>query len=176
MRIIRNVGMAMTLCLVFILYGCANIKDPNDYIKQVYPEYEELTKIEADGEQIRLLKSQDQYELVRLKKSVFTYAYNGGHKTNAPYGLNTLYTDNNLHITVFIDNSVVKANRFEVVLNSLNQEDITMSYPDLLKLDNYIIKTYDIPMKSNEIESTLLFYDKDDNLIPLEQIPLLAGS
>ena len=68
---LRKTNIVITvLCLLFILTGCSKNEkiDPNEYIQSVYPEYEQLAKLEDSTEQMILFKSQDSYELVQFKK------------------------------------------------------------------------------------------------------------
>ena len=70
-------------------------------------------------------------------------------------------TPDNIHIVVFIDNSVVKAERYECDLRaSKNDKDkLTISLDGLSELDTYLIKSYDFLPPYSSI-SQLRFYDK----------------
>lgn len=88
------------LCLLSILTSCSKNEkiDPDEYIQSVYSEYEQLAKLENPTEQMILLKSQDSYELVQFKKKGNSFTYNGGHITNAPYGLKSIKAEGKLYI------------------------------------------------------------------------------
>ena len=161
------------LCLLFILTGCSKNEkiDPNEYIQSVYPEYEQLAKLENPTEQMILLKSQDSYELVQFKKKGNSFTYNGGHITNSPYGLKSIKAEGKLYIIVFIDNTVVKADRFSIQLTASDKDEyLILSCPNLLKNDKYIIKSYVMSVAYDEAKS-IMFYDKKGTLIPEERIP-----
>jgi hypothetical protein len=161
------------LCLLSILTSCSKNEkiDPDEYIQSVYSEYEQLAKLENPTEQMILLKSQDSYELVQFKKKGNSFTYNGGHITNAPYGLKSIKAEGKLYIIVFIDNTVVKADRFPIQLTASDKDEyLILSCPDLLKQDKYMIKLYVMNVAYDEAKF-IKFYDKKGTLIPEEHIP-----
>ena len=161
------------LCLLSILTSCSKNEkiDPDEYIQSVYSEYEQLAKLENPTEQMILLKSQDSYELVQFKKKGNSFTYNGGHITNAPYGLKSIKAEGKLYIIVFIDNTVVKADRFSIQLTASDKDEyLILSCPDLLKQDKYMIKLYVMNVAYDEAKF-IKFYDKKGTLIPEEHIP-----
>lgn len=175
MRNLRIIKVMMIVCLMSVLSGCDydGIKNPDDYIKSVYPDYEQLTKLDNPDELMILLKSSDSYELVRFKRNGNTFAYNGGHITNAPYALDVLKTEDKLYIIVFLDNTEVKADRFSIQLSASDKEEyITLNCPNLLKHNEYIIKAYEMGLEYDEVKP-IEFYDKEGELIPEEAIPFL---
>lgn len=161
------------LCLLSILTSCSKNEkiDPDEYIQSVYSEYEQLAKLENPTEQMILLKSQDSYELVQFKKKGNSFTYNGGHITNAPYGLKSIKAEGKLYIIVFIDNTVVKADRFPIQLTASDKDEyLILSCPDLLKQDKYMIKLY-VMNVAYDVAKFIKFYDKKGTLIPEEHIP-----
>lgn len=161
------------LCLLSILTSCSKNEkiDPDEYIQSVYSEYEQLAKLENPTEQMILLKSQDSYELVQFKKKGNSFTYNGGHITNAPYGLKSIKAEGKLYIIVFIDNTVVKADRFSIQLTASDKDEyLILSCPDLLKQDKYMIKLY-VMNVAYDVAKFIKFYDKKGTLIPEEHIP-----
>lgn len=170
----RKAKIVMTiLFFLSILTSCSkNGKiDPDEYIQSVYPAYEQLAKLEDSTQQMILLKSHDSYELVQFKKKGNSFTYNGGHITNSPYGLKLTKVEGKLYIIVFIDNTVVKADRFSIQLTASDKDEyLTLSCPNLLKNDKYIIKSYVMNIAYDEAKS-IMFYDKKGTLIPEERIP-----
>lgn len=135
--------------------------DPKDYMNNNYKNHEQLNVIEDKQNTLYLLKQRGTYHVLIFKKEGSSYSYEGGVESTVPFGYTKIGTPDNIHIVVFIDNSVVKAERYEFDLRASNddKDKLTISQDGLSEPDTYLIKTYDFLPPYTGI-SQLRFFDK----------------
>lgn len=135
--------------------------DPKDYMDNTYKNHKQLNVIEDKQSLLYLLKQRDTYHVLIFKKEGSSYSYEGGVESTVPFGYMKVGTPDNIHIVVFIDNSIVKAERYEFDLRASNddKDKLTISLDGLSELDTYLIKSYDFLPPYSSI-SQLRFYDK----------------
>ena len=75
-------------------------------------------------------------------------------------------TSDNTRVTVYLDNSIVKAERYEFDLSTYNDNEdmLTISLGGLSNKDTYLIKNYNFLPPYTSI-SQLRFYDKNGKRI-----------
>lgn len=159
-----KIRLSFIFACAIILSACDFSKDtvdPKDYMNNNYENHEQLNIIEDKQSLLYLLKQRDTYHLLIFKKDGSSYSYEGGRESDTPFGYMKVGTPDNIHIVIFIDNSIVKAERYEFDLRaSKNDKDkLTISLDGLSNLDTYLIKSYDFLPPYSSI-SQLRFYDK----------------
>ena len=159
-----KISLSFIFACAIILSACEFSKDtvdPKDYMNYNYKNHEQLNVIEDKQSLLYLLKQGDTYHLLIFKKDGSSYSYEGGRESDTPFGYMKAGTPDNIHIVIFIDNSIVKAERYEFDLRaSKNDKDkLTISLDGLSNLDTYLIKSYDFLPPYSSI-SQLRFYDK----------------
>lgn len=156
-------------CCLIIISACDNSQDtvlPKNYIDTHYKNYEQLNVMDDKQRMLYLLKQNRTYQLLIFKGKDSTFIYEGGIETDAPYGHMKIGTDDSIHVIVFIDNSIIKAERYEFDLSTSddNEDKLIISLDGLSKLDTYFIKSYEFSPPYTSI-SQLRFYDKSGKRI-----------
>lgn len=159
---------AMLLCL-FLFTACdyrSDAVDPEADIADNFPNHELLSVVEPTHRRIYLLKQRDTYNLLIYKKENSSYTFESAYTTDMPFHLSSKQIDDIVYATVFVDNSIVKAERYEFDLSSANdvQDKITISLDGLTQLDTYTIKAYEI-LPPYTAPSSLRLYDENGNSI-----------
>lgn len=158
----------LLLCL-FLFTACEYRSDAVDLeidIADNFSNHELLSVIEPKHKRIYLLKKKDTYNLLIYKKESSFYTFESAYSTDMPYHLSSKQIDDIVYAAVFVDNRIVKAERYEFDLSTANddQDKITISLDGLSQLDTYTIKAYEIPSPYAKL-SPLRLYDKNGNSI-----------
>lgn len=165
----RKIIILFIFAYSIILFACDYSKDtvdPKDYINDHYVNYDSLNVIEDRPIMVYLLKQNKTYHMLIFKEKYPAFIYEGGRESDTPYGYMKIGTDDSIHVAVFIDNSIVKAERYEFDLSTSNddKDKLTISLDGLSELDTYLIKTYEFRPPYTSI-SQLRFYDKSGKRI-----------
>lgn len=171
MLLYRRFFYVISLVFIFFISGCSKSDsiDPDEFIKESYQDSEQLAMIETENQQLRLMRYDDQYELVEFRKDGNSYRYDGGYITQKPYIQRSETNDDVCYVTVVIDNTIVEADEYTLEIRASETDSILLKAEDLLNNEPYLIKVYHLPSEYHTMES-ITFYDVNGNTIPLEDI------
>lgn len=167
----KNKILIFSVLFLLILSGCSNTDkvDPDEYIKESYPNGEQLAMTETDDQQVRLIRYNDQYEMVVFFKDGESYQFQTSQVTKKPYAQHYLKNNDDVYITLFIDNTLINADSFTLEVKSTDTDSVILHSNNLLKLDSYIVKAYHLDKEYSTMEPITL-YDENGEVIPAELI------
>lgn len=162
---------AAFLISLFFISGCSQSDkvDPDDFIKESYQNGQQLAMIETENQQLRLMTYDNQYELVKFKKVGDSYQYNGGYITKKPYIQNLIKDNDDVYVTVVIDNTIVEADSYTLEMKASETDSIILKAQNLLKNEPYLIKSYLLPSEYDLME-LITFYDKNGDTISTDDL------
>ena len=160
---------ALLLLCLLLFSACEYSTDtviPEDHIHNHFKNYEQLNVVEDKQLMMYLVKQEQEYNLLIFKEKESAFLYEGGSISDVPYGHMIVGTSDNTRVTVYLDNSIVKAERYEFDLSTYNDNEdmLTISLGGLSNKDTYLIKNYNFLPPYTSI-SQLRFYDKNGKRI-----------